>query len=109
MSVRTGSRRYRYRLDLSQSVRGGANGAWPRTRQKWGVRPDKGKLASAPPGAVCAPSDGLGQIEAVTISTRAGSHAHVARYGRRGDPDTRRELDAISNILESRDRVEIVR
>ena len=36
MSVRTGSFRYRYRLDLSQSVRGGANGAWPRTRQKWG-------------------------------------------------------------------------
>ena len=36
MSVRTGSFRYRQRLDLSQSVRGGANGAWPRTRQKWG-------------------------------------------------------------------------
>eukprot|EP00964_Phaeocystis_antarctica_P063750 scaffold38278_cov69-Phaeocystis_antarctica.AAC.2 len=45
---------------------------------------------------------------ALTISKRAGPHAHVADYGRRGAPDTRRDLDAISDILESRDRVEIL-
>eukprot|EP00964_Phaeocystis_antarctica_P104558 scaffold69656_cov59-Phaeocystis_antarctica.AAC.1 len=50
----------------------------------------------------------MGQIQALTISKRAGPHAHVADYGRTGAPDTRRDLDAISDILESRDRVEIL-
>eukprot|EP00964_Phaeocystis_antarctica_P109316 scaffold73804_cov96-Phaeocystis_antarctica.AAC.1 len=49
MSVRTGSFRYRQRLDLSQSVRGGANGAWPRTRQRWGWA-RKGQFGECPAG-----------------------------------------------------------
>ena len=66
-------------------------------------------LASARPGAVRAPPDGLGQIEAVTISTRAGPHAYIARCGRIWRRDTRRELEAISTLERSRDLYEIAK
>ena len=50
--------------------------------------PQPHKLASARPGAVCAPPGGLGRFLAIVISTKTKLHAHVASYGPRGALDT---------------------
>ena len=62
-----------------------------------------GQLASTRPGAVRAPLGGPGHFLALTISKGAGTHAHIAAYGPRWPPGTRRDLDAISILT----RVEI--
>ena len=58
LGVRFGSCRCDLRPESCWVARGGANGARPRAHPLWGRAPGEGEIASARPGAVCAPPGG---------------------------------------------------